>query len=168
MLATSGALGSTTLLLVTDQSTRASASTAIQLILLAVLLVVLAPRAVGRSIADSRERTPDELGSGEPTPLWHIGAIAIVLTLLAGGLGGWDAGLRVTGGCVLVGAVQALLLSRLVARAERRHGRRYYRVAGSRILRGTRLGHLRVTQEGQATRADSPSPPSPAGERRPA
>jgi len=48
---------------------------------------------------------------------------------------------RVTGGCVLVGITQALVLERMVAADERETGRRYFRTAGSRILRGTRLGY---------------------------
>ena len=54
--------------------------------------------------------------------------------------GMWDAGLRVTGGCVLVGLMQSPLMARLVAREERRSGRRFVRLPGSRIGRGTRLG----------------------------
>ena len=51
----------------------------------------------------------------------------------------WDAGLRVTGGCMLVGLAQAVLLERLVAADERRRGRRYVRMPGSSLL-GTKLG----------------------------
>jgi len=51
----------------------------------------------------------------------------------------WDAALRVTGGCLLVGLMQAALMARLVAADERRRGRRYVRLPGSRILRGTKL-----------------------------
>ena len=55
-------------------------------------------------------------------------------------IGMWDAGLRVTGGCVLVGLMQCALMAPLVAREERRSGRRFVRLPGSRIGRGTRLG----------------------------
>lgn len=136
-----GALGTVVLLIATAQARRGPVSTAVQLIVVAALLLWLGPRGVRRSIVDSREQAADEIGSGEPTPLWHIVAIVIALTLLAGELGGWDVGLRVTIGCMLVGALQALVLSRIVSSAERRTGRTYYRVAGSRILTGTRLGH---------------------------
>jgi hypothetical protein len=67
--------------------------------------------------------------------------IVIALTGIAGEVAGWDAGVRVTGGCVLVGASQALLLAEIVHRRERHTGRTFYRIAGSRILRGTRLGY---------------------------
>ena len=79
---------------------------------------------------------------GEPTPLWHIIAIVVGLTLIAGLVAGWDAGLRVTAGCALVGLTQAGLLAALVRRDERTRERTYYRVRGSRILRGTRLGYV--------------------------
>ena len=61
---------------------------------------------------------------------------------LAGLPAGWDAGLRVTGGCVLVGFTQGLALERLVAADERVTARTYFRIKGSRILRGTRLGYI--------------------------
>ena len=41
---------------------------------------------------------------------------------------------------MVVGLGQAVLMGRLVERTEREQGRRYYRIAGSRILRGTKLG----------------------------
>jgi len=37
--------------------------------------------------------------------------------------------------------MQAALMARLVAADERRRGRRYVRLRGSRILRGTKLGY---------------------------
>jgi hypothetical protein len=40
----------------------------------------------------------------------------------------------------MVGVVQAVLLERLVAADERRTGRSYLRMPGSRLGRGTRLG----------------------------
>jgi len=49
---------------------------------------------------------------------------------------------RVTGGCMLVGLMQAGVMARLVASDERRRGRRYVRLPGSRILRGTKLGYF--------------------------
>lgn len=129
------------MLLATPQSTRAGASTAIQLVIVAALLLWLGPRGVRRSIAQSRELARDAVGSGEPTPFWHIAAIVIALTAIVGALAGWDAGLRVTAGCLLVGAAQSLVLARVVASDQRSTDRTYYRVAGSRILRGTRLGY---------------------------
>lgn len=94
-------------------------------------------------MADSGQQQGDEIGAGEPTPLWHIVGIVVVLTGAAGLLAGWDAGIRVTGGCVLVGLAQAVLLADIVTREEHRTGRTFYRTAGSRILRGTRLRHIR-------------------------
>lgn len=145
MLATCGILGSVVLLAATAQATRAPASTAGQLIVVAALLMWLGPRSVRRAIGCSQEHPPAEIGSGEPTPLWHIVAIVAVLSIVAGKLGGWDVGLRVTGGCVLVGAAQAVVLGRCVASDQRTTARTYYRIAGSRILRGTRLGHVAAT-----------------------
>lgn len=47
-----------------------------------------------------------------------------------------------TGGCLLVGLAQAVLLERVVAARERREDMRFVRLPGSRIVRGTRLGRL--------------------------
>ncbi len=66
----------------------------------------------------------------------------MVLAGAAGWVAGWDAGVRVTGGCVLVGLAQALVLERVVAVDEHETGRKYFRIAGSRILLGTRLGYI--------------------------
>lgn len=143
MLAACGGLGTIVLLASSAQSTRGPASTGIQLAIVAGLLLWLGPRGVRRSIHDSRKLVDvDAIGSGEPTPLWHIAAIVIGLTAIAGELAGWDSGLRVTTGCVLVGGLQSLVLHRIVTSNERTTNRTYYRVTGSRILRGTRLGYL--------------------------
>ncbi|MDQ2894278.1 MAG: hypothetical protein M3Y09_01310 [Actinomycetota bacterium] len=150
VLASCGAIGTVLLLAVTARARQAPASTAGQLSVVAALLAWLGPRGVRRSIASSGQLSARNVGSGEPTPLWHIVAIAVVLTVLAGELGGWDAGLRVTAGCLLVGAFQAVVLSRAVAGQQRASGRTYYRIAGSRILRGTRLGHVRSDSERSA------------------
>ncbi len=142
-LAGSGALGSILLLTLTAQAKRWPLSTIGQLLLVVALLAYLGPRATRKALREARGMSRDELGSGEPTPLWQLPAIVIALTLLvAEPLGaGWDAGLRVTGGCTIVGLFQALVLERQVARAEQVDGRSYHRVPGSRIGRGTRLGH---------------------------
>lgn len=141
MLAACGALGTLGLLLATAQSRHGALSTVLQLIVVALLLLWLGPRGVRRSMAGSGERGAKEIGSGEPTPLWHIVLIVVVLAAVAEALAGWGAAVRVTGGCVLVGAAQAVLLGEIVMREERRSGRAFYRVSGSRILRGTRLGY---------------------------
>jgi hypothetical protein len=143
-LAACGAIGTIVLLAGVDQARRGPASTGVQLLVVALLLAWLGPRSVRRAIASSEPREAGQLGSGEATPLWQLPVIVVVLSGAAGALGGWDAGLRVTGGCVLVGLAQLILLERLVAARERELRRRYYRVPGSRILRGTRLGYENV------------------------
>lgn len=142
LLAACGTIGTVVLLAVTAQARRAPASTAAQLLILAALLAWLGPRGLRRSIASSDQLPPQDIGSGEPTPPWHIVAIAVALTVLAGEIGGWDAGLRVTAGCLLVGVFQSVALGHAVASRQRAGGCTYYRIAGSRLLRGTRLGHV--------------------------
>jgi hypothetical protein len=137
-----GAAATIVLLVTSAQTTRGPLSTFLQLLVVGLLLAWFGPRGVQKAVAGSEGLPSDSVGSGEPTPLWHIAAIVAGLTLLAGEVAGWDAGLRVTLGCLLVGATQAGLLSELVTRAERADGRVYYRVPGSRILRGTRLGYV--------------------------
>ena len=147
VLGACGALGTVGLLVLVSGAHHALLSTVLQLAVVALLLLWLAPRGLRRSIAASEERHWPDIGSGEPTPLWHVAGIVIILAGLAG-LAGADASLRVTAGCVLVGATQTLLLGHLVRREEHRTGRTYYRAAGSRILRGTRLAY--ITANGQA------------------
>jgi hypothetical protein len=99
----------------------------------------------------AEELRAGEEGSGEPTPLWMmppiVAGLAAAFVLLpetglpASGAAGWDAGLRVTGGCLIVGLAQALGLERTVAADEARRGRHYLRVKGSRLLGGTKLGY---------------------------
>ncbi len=155
MLAGCGAIGTVGLLAATSQSRDGPLSTAWQLVVVALLLVWLGPRGVRRSIADSSPQPEDQIGSGEPTPLWHIVLIVVVLAAIAGTIAGWDAGIRVTGGCLLVGAVQALLLARMVDAEQRRTERTFYRIAGSRILKGTRLGY--VTQSERPVPVSTPT-----------
>jgi hypothetical protein len=151
-LAACGAVGTLVLLGATSESRHGLLSTAWQLALVALLLLWLGPRGVRRSIADSSPSSEDQIGSGEPTPLWHIALIVVVLAAIAGTIAGWDAGIRVTGGCLLVGAVQALLLAHVVDAEERRTGRTFYRIAGSRILKGTRLGYVALSERDLASR----------------
>ncbi len=146
VLAAWGLTGTVVLLAAASGSTQDATSTLIQEVVVAALLLGLGPRAVRRSIAQSDPLERDGVGSGEPTPLWHIAAIVIALTVIAGLVAGWDAGLRVTLGCTLVGVTQAVLLATLVSADERTTQRTYYRVKGSRILRGTRLGYLPAAQ----------------------
>jgi hypothetical protein len=140
-------IGATVILLLTSSgATDGLTSTLIQELVVAALLLLFGPRGVRRSIAQSDELPAADPGSGEPTPLWHVAAIVIALTLVAGLVAGSDAGLRVTVGCTLVGATQAGVLAAMVGADERRTHRAYFRVKGSRILRGTRLGYVAATQ----------------------
>lgn len=141
-LALSGSAGTVVLLLASSEADRGPLSTVVQLAIVAALLAWLGPRSVRSAIDGAEQVLRKDAGSGEPTPLWQLPAIVAALTGIAGLLAGWDAGLRVTLGCVLVGLAQAVLLERIVAADESRTGRRYFRVAGSRILKGTRLGYL--------------------------
>lgn len=148
-LAVCGAAGSAGLLVLkTEQATRWPWNTIGQLAVVAGLLGWFGPRAVRRSIESATELSSGGEGSGEPTPLWQLPVIVAGLTATFVGLGevntraGWDAGLRITGGCTLVGLVQAVLLERRVAADENERGRRYFRLKGSRLGRGTRLGYV--------------------------
>lgn len=141
-LALCGAIGTIVLLAVSAHAHRDPLSTAGQLAVVALLLGWLGPRSVRRAIAASESRSERDLGSGEPTPVWRLPLIVVVLAGAAGWVAGWDAGVRVTGGCVLVGLAQALVLERVVAADEHETGRKYFRIAGSRILLGTRLGYI--------------------------
>ncbi len=144
-LAACGLVGSIALLVGSDQATRHLTSTAVQLGAVAIGLAVLGTRNVRGALRASRDLTGQPLGSGEPTPLWHLPPIVTVLTVVAVLVGGGDAGLRVTAGCLLVGLAQALIWRRVVLVSERCDARRHYRVRGSRVLRGSRLGHLAQT-----------------------
>jgi hypothetical protein len=144
VLGGAGAAGSGALLIATSEAARHPLSTLGQLAAGLGLLGTLGSLSVRRSMAGARTVSPAEAGTGEPTPLWQLPGIVVTLAVVAGLLAGWDAALRVTGGCALVGLAQTVLLERLVAAGERREGGRYVRLAGSRILRGTRLGLLRA------------------------
>ena len=137
-LAGCGAVTAAILLLATEEALDGPASTVIQLALVALLLAVAAPLTTRRALAAAVPLA--EPGAGEPTPLWQLPLIAAGLTVAFGVPVGWDAGLRVAGGCVLVGLAQAVLIERLVAAEERRSGRRFFRVPGSSLFTGTKLG----------------------------
>ena len=129
-----------------EQATRGPLDTAGQLAVVAGALALVGPWVTRRALDRAVALPAGGEGSGEPTPLWHlplvvVGLVAVVV-VPSGFIApaGWDAGLRVTLGCALVGLTQGALLARLVAADERARGRRYVRVSGSRILRGTRLG----------------------------
>lgn len=137
-LAASGAVSAVAVVVLGDGATRGPLSTALQLLAVAVLMGTLGVRSVRRSMRAAVEL--DAPGAGEPTPVWQLPLICAGLTLAFGFGAGWDAGLRVGGGCVIVGLAQAVLFASLVAREEARRGRRFYRVPGSSLFTGTKLG----------------------------
>lgn len=138
VLAACGALGALTLLLVDARTAENQLSTVLQLAVVLALLAWFGPRSVDKAVAQARPAGEVE-PTGEPTPLWHLPLVVIGLTAPFVVFGAWDAGLRVTLGCVLVGLAQAVLLAWTVARHERAQQRIYVRAPGSRLLRGTRL-----------------------------
>jgi hypothetical protein len=149
-LIVAGALGSALLLRFTEQARRWPLNTAGQLALTAGLHARFGPRAVHKSMAQATPLEVGNEGTGEPTPLWHVPVPVLGLALLFKGLeslpgpgtdkAGWDASLRITLGSLITGIFQATLLERTVAAEEQATGRRYYRVPGSRLGRGTLLG----------------------------
>jgi len=147
VLAASGALASVLLLTLVAEATERAASTALQIAFVAVLLAIAGPLYVRRWLAAAQPVADGAGLTGQPTALWKPPLVVVVLTALfvmPGELGigavGWDAGLRITLGCTLVGLAQALLVERLVASDEARQGRSYVRLSGSRATSGTNLG----------------------------
>ena len=141
-LAGVAAVASAALLLAVDASRAGPWNTVGQLAIVAVALAVLGPRSVRRWAATAEPVTASA-PHGEPTPLWQLPVICFGLTALVGAPAeAWDAALRVTGGCLLVGLAQAFLLERTAAREEHRLGGTLVRLPGSRLL-STRLGILR-------------------------
>ena len=147
VLAVAGALASAVLLAAVPRSSERAGSTIGQLVLVLALLVVLGPRSIGRSVVGARPLRSGEAPTGEPTALWKPPLVLLALTAvfvvpgeLGVGAAGWDGGLRITGGCLLVGLAQALLLERVVAADEARTGRSYVRLPGWSPIRGTKLG----------------------------
>ncbi len=140
MLAGVGVAASVVLGLTDERTTDNAGSTVGQLLVVAVLLAVLGPRSVRKAIAGAQPEGEVE-ATGEPTPLWHLPLVVAVLTVPLVLLGVWDAGLRVTLGCTLVGLAQAFLLAGVVRADEAATGRIYARAPGSRILRGTLLAY---------------------------
>lgn len=138
-LAGCGAVATTAVLAFGPGAADGPLSTAVQLVIVALLMVTFGIRSVRRALAGA-EANADADGTGEPTSPWSITGIVAGLTLGFGFGAGWDAGLRVGGGCVIVGLAQALLFERIVAREERRRGVRFHRVPGSSLFTGTRLG----------------------------
>ena len=147
VLAGAGAVASAIMLAGVDEASNRSGSTVIQIAVVGVLLVVFGPLAVRRWLAGAQPVAEGAQLTGQPTPLWLPVLVVVVLAaifVVPGELGvggaGWDAGLRITLGCTLVGLAQAVLLERLVAANEARTGRRYIRLPGSSAFGGTKLG----------------------------
>lgn len=140
VLAGCGAVSALAVLALADTATREPLSTIVQLAIVAALMATVGAASVRRSMERAVDLEPTAAGSGEPTPVWQFPLIVAVLTLGLGLSAGWDAGLRIGGGCVVVGLAQAVLFDRLVAREEARQGRRFHRVAGSSLFTGTKLG----------------------------
>ncbi len=144
--------GPALLLATTEESRRWPLNTAAQCAVAGGIAVGLGRRGTRKAIADASEHDADDLGSGEPTPLWMHPLIVAGLALGFRGLSeldapgadlaGWDASLRITVGSALVGLTQAVVLERQVAAAERANGRTYYRYKGSQGMR-TVLAALR-------------------------
>jgi hypothetical protein len=159
-LAAAGLAGSAVLLATKSQARRAPANTAIQLGVLVAGLATLGRRTTRKAIENADRVRFGRVGSGEPTPLWHVPVPMVAGAIFVGqfakplnkklGLpkrlarnAGWDAGLRVTAGSALVGLYQAFGIERQVAAAERRGLKTYYRMPGSRLGTGTKLGWTR-------------------------
>jgi hypothetical protein len=146
------AASSAALVAFVPDSRRRPESTIGQLIAVALLLEFVGTRKVRRWLDDASE--VDDPGTGEPTPLWMLppivaGLTAVFVALPETGLpfsdrAGWDAGLRVTAGCALVGLAQGVRWERVVAASERSRGRRYIRVAGSHLWSGTTVGYTKA------------------------
>lgn len=150
VLAGSGALGSLLLLAFVDEASERAGSTAGQIAFVTVVLAALGPLALKRWLAAAEQIRPGSEPTGEPTALWMpplVVAALVAVFVVPGELGvgavGWDAGLRITLGCLLVGLTQAILLAQLVAADEKRNDRRYLRLPGSRAIGGTKLGFLK-------------------------
>src|SRR3954452_19337034 len=152
-LAAIGAASSAGLIAFVPASRRWPLNTLAQLAVVAVLLETLGTRRVKHWLDEAHEIQPGDEGSGEPTPLWMLPPIvaflaAFFVLLPETGLpesdkAGWDAALRITGGCMLVGLAQGLRYAGIVGEDEQRRGRRYIRVKGSHLWSGTKLGWTR-------------------------
>jgi hypothetical protein len=152
-LAACGALASAALIAFVPQSRRWPLNTVAQLAVVTVLLETLGTRRVRKWVDGAQELEPGEEGTGEPTPLWMLPPIVVSLAavfvllpesgLPASDRAGWDAALRITGGCMLVGLAQALRFAGVVEEDESKRGRRYLRVKGSHLWSGTKLGWTR-------------------------
>src|SRR5215210_2524362 len=71
-LAAAGLAGSAALLAAAPQSRRLPANTAIQLAVVAAGLATLGPRSTGKALDGADRVWFGRVGTGEPTPLWHV------------------------------------------------------------------------------------------------
>jgi hypothetical protein len=159
-LAAAGLAGSALLLATKEQARRAPINTAAQLGILAGGLATLGGRSTDKALANADRVRLGRVGTGEPTPLWHVPVPTVAGAVFLGrfakplnkklGLpkrlardAGWDAAVRVTAGSAIIGLWQAFGIERQVARAERRGLRTYYRMPGSELGTGTQLGWTR-------------------------
>ena len=140
VLAACGLLAAVATLAFSAEATERPLSTVIQLAIVAALMGTLGVRSVRRAMHGASPLAPEAIGTGQPTALWKLPLIVAGLTLIFGVGFGWDAGLRIGGGCVIVGLAQAVLFERLVAAEESRREVRFHRVKGSSIFTGTKLG----------------------------
>ena len=143
MLAGAGAVAAVLVLALSDEAVGGPWSTVLQLAGVAALMGTLGTRSVRRSISRAVPLDPRRPGTGEPTPLWQHPLIVAGLALAFGLTAGWDAALRVGGGCLIVGLAQAVVFERIVAGAEASSRVRFHRAPGSSLFTGTRLGTLR-------------------------
>src|SRR3954453_13682151 len=153
-LAACGAAGSVGLWCLAPSSRRWPYNTLGQLAVTSALTHHFGTRSVRKSMDAAVEAQPGGEGTGEPTPLWQIPLIMLGLasffallrnTSLPGAeRAGLDASLRVTGGCVVTGVMQAVVYEKLVPADETARGRRYFRGAGSKLIGGTKLVYTRA------------------------
>jgi len=154
-----GLAGSAALVALVDDSRRWPLNTAAQVAAAGGVAVALGRRGTRKALDEAAELPPEEVGSGEPTPLWMhpliVGGLAAGFRLLretglpSSDLAGWDASLRITAGSAAVGLVQALVLERMVAQREAETGRTFYRYKGSRGMK-TVLAAVRQGRAGAA------------------
>ena len=153
VLAAVGVAASAALITRVPASRRWPLNTVAQVGVVAAALAVRGPQQVDTWMAAAERADPTTV-TGEPTPLLHVPVPMIAGALLFRALreiggplrpltenAGWDASLRVTLGSAVVGAVQLFVLAPHVAAAEARERRTYYRLPGSRLGTGTRLGY---------------------------
>lgn len=157
-LAAVSAVASGAILATQSQARRWPVNTVSQLVLATAAMATLGRRSVRKALDEAVELMPGAEGDGDPTPLWQVPLPVLALAVVVGDIPapdrrfltrrgepvrGWDGSLRATGGGALAGLAQGLLFEREVARAEESQDRTYYRLPGSSLLSGTKLGFVR-------------------------